>query len=195
MHFDKMSNQKRIIVGLSGASGAILGVKLLETLKEADIEVHLVMSKSANITLKQETTYSVKGVEALADEVHSIQDIGAKVSSGSFKTSGMVILPCSVKTLAEIATGVTPNLLSRSADVILKERRKLVLCVRESPLHLGHIRNMEKVTEMGAIIAPPMPAFYPNPTSLEDIIDHTVGRVLDLFDIEHTLVKRWKGLK
>ncbi len=186
---------KKLIVGISGASGAIYGVRLLEALKDSGVESHLVMSKSANVTLLQETPYSVKQVEELADVVYSFKDIGAAISSGSFKTMGMVVLPCSVKTLAEIACGVTPNLLSRSADVVLKERKRLVLCVRESPLHLGHIRNMERVTEMGAIVAPPMPAFYPNPQSIDELIAHTVGRVLDLFDIEHNLVKRWKGLK
>jgi len=186
--------RNRLIVGISGASGAIFGVKLLKTLKETDIETHLVMSKSANITLMHETDFTVKEVEALADKVYPNNDIGACISSGSFKTTGMVILPCSVKTLAEIASGVTPNLLSRAADVILKERKRLVLAVRESPLHLGHIRNMERATEMGAIIAPPVPAFYSNPQSIDDIIDHTVGRILDLFDIEHPLVKRWNGL-
>lgn len=190
-----MMDKKRIIVGISGASGAIYGVRLLEALQACDIETHLVMSKSANITLTQETDYTVKQVEALANHTHTIQDIGACISSGSFKTQGMIIMPCSVKTLAEIANGITPNLLSRAADVVLKERKKLVLAVRESPFHLGHIRNMQQATEMGAIIAPPMPAFYPNPKTIDDIVNHSVGRILDLFNINHSLVERWKGLK
>lgn len=189
-----MKTQKHLIVGISGASGAIYGIRLLQALRECGVKTHLIMSKAAHVTLTQETPYSVAEVEALADVVYKIGDIGACISSGSFKTMGMVVLPCSVKSLAEIATGVTPSLLSRAADVVLKERKRLVLCVRESPLHLGHIRNMERVTEMGAIIAPPMPAFYPDPKTVEDIVDHSVGRVLDLFDIDHELVKRWQGL-
>lgn len=151
------------------------------------------MSKAAQVTLAYETDLKVADVEKLATVVHSNQDIGAACSSGSFRTLGMIIAPCSIKTKAEIATGVTPNLLSRAADVALKERRRVVLMLRETPLHLGHIRNMAAVTEAGAIVYPPVPAFYTRPTSLEDMVDHTLGRVLDLFDIDIGLVRRWAG--
>lgn len=184
---------KRLIVGISGASGAIYGVRLLELLKDSEIETHLVISRAAHLTLAAETDFKVADVEALADVVHANQDIGAACSSGSFQNLGMVIAPCSVKTMAEIATGVTANLISRAADVALKERRRVVLMLRETPLHLGHIRSMAAVTEAGAIVYPPVPAFYTQPTSLEDIIDHTLGRVLDLFDIDLNLVRRWTG--
>ena len=192
---DKDSNDpaKRLIIGISGASGAIYGVRLLELLKDSKIETHLVMSRAAHLTLAAETHYKVADVEALADVVHSNQDIGAACSSGSFRNLGMVVAPCSIKTMAEIATGVTANLISRAADVALKERRRVVLMLRETPLHLGHIRNMAAVTEAGAIVYPPVPAFYTQPTSLEDMIDHTLGRVLDLFDIDLNLVRRWTG--
>jgi 4-hydroxy-3-polyprenylbenzoate decarboxylase len=166
----------------------------LEVLKTLKIDTHLVLSKSAHLTLSQETSYTSKDLEMLASVTYSIGDVGAAISSGSFQTMGMIIAPCSVKTLAEIASGVTPNLLSRAADVVLKERKRLVLGVRETPLHLGHIRNMERVTEMGGIIAPPVPAMYTKPSSLDDIVNHTIGRWLDLFDIEHALVKRWSGI-
>jgi 4-hydroxy-3-polyprenylbenzoate decarboxylase len=185
---------QRLIVGISGASGAIYGVRLLELLKGSGVETHLIMSQTARITLATETDYSVKQVEALADVVHAHGDLADACSSGSFRTLGMVVAPCSVKTLAEIATGVTPNLLSRSADVVLKERRRLVLLLRETPLHLGHIRNMAQVTEMGAIVYPPVPAFYAKPASLAEMVDHTLGRVLDLFDIDAGTVRRWQGL-
>jgi 4-hydroxy-3-polyprenylbenzoate decarboxylase len=185
---------QRLIVGISGASGAIYGVRLLELLKGSGVETHLIMSQTARITLATETDYSVKQVEALAHVVHAHGDLADACSSGSFRTLGMVVAPCSVKTLAEIATGVTPNLLSRSADVVLKERRRLVLLLRETPLHLGHIRNMAQVTEMGAIVYPPVPAFYAKPASLAEMVDHTLGRVLDLFDIDAGTVRRWQGL-
>jgi 4-hydroxy-3-polyprenylbenzoate decarboxylase len=185
---------QRLIVGISGASGAIYGVRLLELLKPTPVETHLILSQTARITLSTETEFSVKQVEALADAVHAYGDLAAACSSGSFLTLGMVVAPCSVKTLAEIATGVTPNLLSRSADVVLKERRRLVLLLRETPLHLGHIRNMAAVTEMGGIVYPPVPAFYARPADLMDMVDHTLGRVLDLFGIEAGTVRRWKGL-
>ena len=186
---------KRLIVGITGASGAIYGYRLLELLRETDIETHLIVSRAAQITLATETDFKIADVEALADVVHSNQDIGAACSSGSFHNLGMVIAPCSIKTMAEIATGVTSNLISRSADVALKERRRVVLMLRETPLHLGHIRNMASVTEAGAIVYPPVPAFYTRPASLEEMIDHTVGRVLDLFGIETGVVKRWSGVK
>jgi 4-hydroxy-3-polyprenylbenzoate decarboxylase len=185
----------RLIVGISGASGVIYGIRLLELLKRAHIESHLIMSKAAQVTLAYETDLKVADVEKLATVVHSNQDIGAACSSGSFRTLGMIIAPCSIKTMAEIATGVTPNLLSRAADVALKERRRVVLMLRETPLHLGHIRNMAAVTEAGAIVYPPVPAFYTRPTSLEDMVDHTLSRVLDLFDIDTGLVRRWAGEK
>ncbi len=185
--------RKRIIVGISGASGAIYGIRLLEILRALDVETHLVVSQAAQITLAAETEYKLADVEALADTVYSNKDVGAACSSGSFRAAGMIVAPCSAKTLAEIASGVTPNLLSRAADVTLKERRRLVLMLRETPLHLGHIRAMASATEAGAIILPPVPAFYSRPASLADMIDHTLGRVLDLFDIDAGLVRRWEG--
>lgn len=184
---------KRLIVGISGASGIVYGVRLLELLKDSEIETHLIMSRAAQMTLAAETNFKVADVEALADIVHSNQDIGAACSSGSFQNLGMVVAPCSIKTMSEIATGVTANLISRAADVALKERRRVVLMLRETPLHLGHIRSMASVTEAGAIVYPPVPAFYAQPKSLEDMVDHTLGRVLDLFGIELDLVRRWTG--
>ena len=186
---------KRLIVGISGASGAIYGIRLLQLLQDSDIETHLVISRAAQITIATETNFKIADVEALADVVHSNQDIGAACSSGSFQNLGMVIAPCSIKTMSEIASGVTANLISRSADVAMKERRRVVLMLRETPLHLGHIRSMASVTEAGAIVYPPVPAFYAKPQSLEDMVDHTLGRVLDLFDINLGTVRRWSGLK
>jgi len=182
----------RLIVGLSGASGIVYGVRLLEVLRATGLEVHLVMSKSAEVTLAYETDYKVAQVKALADVVHSNADMAAAISSGSFKTRGMIIAPCSIRTASEISCGTTATLMSRAADVILKERRRLVLMVRESPLHTGHLRTLTQLSECGAIIAPPLPAFYTKPETLDDVIDHTIGRVLDLFDIEVGLVKRWR---
>lgn len=187
--------RKRLIVAISGASGAIYGVRLLELLHDTDIETHLVLSRTAKVTLATETHFKVSDLEALADVVHPNDDLGAACSSGSFQNLGMIIAPCSIKTMSEIATGVTANLISRSADVALKERRRVVLMLRETPLHLGHIRSMAAVTEAGAIIYPPVPAFYAQPKSLEDMIDHTLGRVLDLFDIDIGTVRRWSGEK
>jgi len=186
---------KRLIVGISGASGAIYGVRLLELLRETEIETHLIVSQAARMTLTAETALKPADVEALADVVHSNQDLGAACSSGSFRNLGIIIAPCSVKTMSEIATGVTANLISRSADVALKERRRVVLLLRETPLHLGHIRTMAAVTEAGAIVYPPVPAFYAHPKSLGDMVDHTLGRVLDLFEIDLGLVNRWTGGK
>jgi 4-hydroxy-3-polyprenylbenzoate decarboxylase len=183
----------RLIVGMSGASGAIYGIRLLQMLRGTSVQTHLVMSQAAKITLAQETDLKVADVEALADVVHANTDIGAACASGSFPTLGMVVAPCSVKTMAEIASGVTPNLLSRSADVALKERRRLVLLLRETPLHLGHIRNMAAATEAGAIVCPPVPAFYARPASLEEMVDHTLGRVLDLFGLDLGTLRRWTG--
>lgn len=186
---------KRLIIGITGASGAIYGVRLLELLKDTEIETHLIVSRAAQMTIAAETDFKIADVEALADIVHPNQDVGAACSSGSFQNLGMVIAPCSVKTMAEIATGVTANLISRAADVALKERRRVVLMLRETPLHLGHIRSMAAVTEAGAIVYPPVPAFYTKPASLEDMVDHTLGRVLDLFGVELGTVRRWGGLK
>ena len=182
---------QRLVVGISGASGIIYGVRLLQVLRDLPVETHLVMSRAAEITLAYEMDLKVAEVQALADVVHSIADIGASISSGSFRTLGMVVAPCSVKSMAEIATGVTSNLLSRAADVVLKERRRLVLMLRETPLHAGHIRAMAQVTEMGAIVAPPVPAFYAKPKTIDDLVNQSVGRVLDLFGLDTGAVKRW----
>jgi 4-hydroxy-3-polyprenylbenzoate decarboxylase len=181
------------VVGISGASGTIYGVRLLELLKATDIETHLVMSKSAEMTLAYETDYKPKDVRALAKVNHPMADIGASISSGSFPTMGMIVLPCSIKTMSEIATGVTSSLLSRAADVVLKERRRLVLAVRETPLHGGHLRTLTTLADIGAIVAPIVPAFYNRPKTVDDIINHTVGRLLDLFGIDTKTVKRWEG--
>lgn len=185
---------KRIIVGISGASGAIYGIELLKALKACGVETHLVVSKTAQITIAHETDYSLKDVHALASHFHSPNDLAAPISSGSFTTEGMIVAPCSMKSLAEIATGNTTNLLSRAADVVLKERRRLVLLARETPLNSIHLRNMLTLSDMGAIIAPPVPAFYNKPESLEDMVEHTTGRVLDLFALETGRVKRWEGV-
>ena len=187
---------KRLIVGMSGASGAIYGVRLLEVLQQLpDVESHLVMSHAARQTLSLETDYSLRDVQALADVVHDSRDIAASISSGSFKTAGMAVLPCSIKTLSGIVNSYTDGLLTRAADVVLKERRPLVLAVRETPLHLGHLRLMTQAAELGAIIMPPVPAFYHRPQSINEIIDQTVNRILDQFDIElpHDLFTRWNG--
>ena len=187
---------KRLIVGLSGASGAIYGVRLLQVLRNvADVETHLVMSQAARQTLSLETDLSLRDVQALADVVHDARDIAASISSGSFKTAGMVILPCSIKTLSGIVNSYTDTLVTRAADVVLKERRPLVLCVRETPLHLGHLRLMTQAAELGAVIMPPVPAFYHRPQSLDDVINQTVNRVLDQFDIDlpEDLFTRWQG--
>jgi 4-hydroxy-3-polyprenylbenzoate decarboxylase len=186
-----MSTPQRLIVALSGASGIVYGVRLLESLRSLPVETHLVMSKSAEVTLAYETSMKVAEVQALADIWYSPSDMGAAISSGSFKTMGMVVAPCSMRSLAEIASGVTTTLLTRAADVILKERRRLVLMVRETPLHSGHLRNMLAVSEMGAIIAPSMPAFYARPQSLDEVVDQSVGRVLDLFELDSGEVRRW----
>ncbi len=169
----------------------VYGIRLLEILKELGIESHLIISKSAEMTLAYESDVKLDEVKALASKVHSVKNVGACISSGSFPTEGMIIAPCSIRTMSEIATGVTSSLLTRAADVVLKERKKLVLMVRETPLHTGHLRTMTSLSEMGAIIAPPVPAFYTRPESVEDIVDHTVGRVLDLFNIDSGTVKRW----
>jgi flavin prenyltransferase len=184
---------RRLVIGMSGASGAIYGIRMLELLRGTDIETHLVISRSAEMTLAYETDFTTKDVRALACVNHPNSDIGATISSGSFRTIGMVVAPCSIKTMSEIATGVTSSLLSRAADVVLKERRRLVLAVRETPLHGGHLRTMAQLADIGAIIAPIMPAFYNRPKTVDDIVNHTVGRLLDLFGIDTAVVKRWQG--
>ena len=188
--------RQRLIVAITGASGAIYGIRLLQQLRELpEWETHLVLSNAGVLTASEELGLKRADIEGLADVVYSVKDIGASVSSGSFRTAGMVIAPCSMKTLAEIAHGLADNLVSRAADVVLKERRRLVLLARETPLNLAHLRNMTAVTEMGGIVFPPVPAFYNRPRSLDDVVNHTVGRVLDLFDIDqHELVQRWQGL-
>jgi len=183
----------RLIVGISGASGVIYGVRLLEMLRNAEIETHLVMSKSAELTVAYESDLKPRDVRALASVNYPVSDIGAAISSGSFPTLGMVIAPCSIRTMSEIACGITGSLLSRAADVVLKERRRLVLAVRETPLHGGHLRTMTTLADIGAVIAPIVPAFYNRPQSIDDIINHTCGRLLDLFGIDIGTVKRWKG--
>jgi 4-hydroxy-3-polyprenylbenzoate decarboxylase len=184
---------RRLIIGISGASGIVYGIRMLELLRDTDVETHLVMSRSAEMTLAYETDLKVKDVRALATVNHPNTDIGASISSGSFRTIGMAVAPCSIKTMSEIATGVTGSLMSRAADVVLKERRRLVLAVRETPLHGGHLRTMTQLADMGAVIAPIVPAFYNRPKSIDDIINHTVGRLLDLFEIDLPVVKRWEG--
>jgi flavin prenyltransferase len=182
----------RIIVAISGASGAIYGVRILQLLRAAGVETHLVISKSAEVTIAYELDLSLKAIKALASVDYASHDIAAAISSGSFRTMGMIVAPCSMRSMSEIASGVTTSLLTRAADVVLKERRRLVLMVRETPFHLGHLRTMTQLTEMGAIIAPPVPAFYSRPKTIADIIDHSVGRVLDLFDLDAGVVKRWR---
>ena len=182
---------KRLIVGISGASGIIYGVRLLQALKALPVETHLVMARTAEVTLAHETKMKVTDVRRLADVAYPIGDLAAAISSGSFRTIGMIVAPCSMRSLGEIAHGITSNLLTRAADVVLKERRRLVLVTRETPLHTIHLRNLVTVSELGAIVAPPMPAFYNKPKTLDDVIDHTVGRLLDLFDLDTGKVKRW----
>jgi len=181
----------RLVVGISGATGSIYGIRLLQVLKEKKLDTHLIITPTSKRIILEETPYSVKEVEALASAVYEDDDLGAAISSGSFKTDGMIVVPCSIKTLSAIAHSYNANLLTRAADVALKERRKLVLVVRETPLHLGHVDLMVQVSRMGAILLPPMPAFYFRPKTVDDIINHTVGKVLDLFEIEHHLFQRW----
>jgi 4-hydroxy-3-polyprenylbenzoate decarboxylase len=184
-------SRQRLVVGISGASGAAYGIRLLEALKELSIESHLVMSKPGEMTIAYETDLTSKAVAAKADCVYAINDIAAPIASGSFRTQGMVVAPCSVRTWSEIATGVTTNLLTRAADVTLKERRPLILIVRETPLHVGHLRSLTQLAEMGAIILPPVPAFYAEPNTLKDIVDHMVGKALDLLDYDWPKLRRW----
>ena len=189
----KTKSPRRLIIGISGASGTVYGIRMLELLRDTDIETHLVMSKSAEMTLAYETDLTGKDIRPLAKVNHPNSDIGASISSGSFHTMGMVVAPCSIKTMSEIASGVTSSLLSRAADVVLKEKRRLVLALRETPLHGGHLRTMTTLADIGAVIAPIVPAFYNRPKSVDDIVNHTCGRLLDLFGIDTGTVKRWKG--
>jgi len=183
---------QRLIIGISGASGAVYGVRLLELLRDSPIETHLVVSKSALITVSHETGLSWSDLKPMASVCYSNQDIGAAIASGSYKTLGMIVAPCSMRSMSEIASGVTSTLLTRAADVVLKERRRLALMVRETPLHRNHLRTMTELAELGAIIAPPVPAFYALPKTLDEMVDHSLGRVLDLFDIELGIVRRWR---
>jgi len=186
---------RRLVVGISGASGAAYGVRALDALRDLGIETHLVMSRAAALTLHQELGLTPAEVSKRADVTHRVADVGAEISSGSFRTLGMLIAPCSVRTMSEIATGVTSSLLTRAADVVLKERRPLVLMVRETPLHLGHLRTMTALAEMGAIIAPPLPALYAGPQTIDEMVDQSVGRALDLFGLDWGRTRRWAGLK
>jgi len=186
---------QRLIVAITGATGVAYGVRLLQVLRTAGVETHLLVSEAGVLNLHQELDMSRKHVEALADVVHPVRDVGASIASGSYNSDGMIVAPCSMRTLAAIAHGLSDNLITRAADVVLKERRRLVLMVRETPFNLAHLRNMTAVTEMGGIIFPPLPGFYHRPQSIEQMIDHTLGRVLDLFAIEHNLTPRWNGLK
>ncbi|MBA7493244.1 Flavin prenyltransferase UbiX [subsurface metagenome] len=186
----------RIVVGITGATGVIYGIRLLQVLSSMrEIETHLIITQAGETNIRLETDWKPEEVRALADFVYDNSNVGARLASGSFKRDGMVIAPCSIKTMSALANSYTENLVIRTGDVTLKEREKLVLLVRETPLHLGHIRNMERLTEMGAIIMPPVPAFYHKPETIQDIIDHTIGKTLDLFDIEHNLFQRWSGIR
>lgn len=183
----------RIVVGISGASGVVYGVRLLQLLRDAGVQTHLVMTEAAEVTAAHELDMKLREIRALATHCHPNRDVGAAIASGSFRTVGMIVAPCSVRSMSEIASGVTSGLLARAADVTLKERRRLVLLVRETPLHLGHLRTMARLAEMGAVIAPPVPAFYAKPRSIADMVDQTLGRVLDLFDIDTGVLRRWPG--
>ncbi len=190
------SGPRRLVVAITGATGAVYGVRLLAQLSAIPgIETHLIVSDAAALTLHQEVGMQRRDVEALAHVVHKNRDVGASIASGSFQSDGMIVAPCSMKTLAAVAHGLSDNLIARAADVVLKERRRLVLMVRETPFNLAHLRNMTAVTEMGGVIFPPLPSFYHKPASIDDMVDHTVGRVMDLFAIAHTLAPRWGGMK
>lgn len=190
-----MTAPKRLIIAITGASGALYGVRLLQVLQASPgIETHLMISEAGMLNVHHELALKRKDIEAMAQVVHNVRDIGASIASGSFTSTGMIIAPCSMKTLASVAHGLSDNLIARAADVVLKERRRLVLMVRETPFNLAHLRNMTAVTEMGGIIFPPLPGLYHRPQSIAEMIDHTVGRVLDLFDVEHELAPRWNGL-
>lgn len=185
----------RLVVALTGASGQIYGIRMLEVLRETDVEVHLVISPSAEKNIEIETDYSVEDVKMLADYVYDYADVGAAIASGSFKHDGMAIVPCSIKTASSIAYSIASNLIVRAADVTLKEKRRLVLAVRETPLHLGHLSTLMRLAEIGAVVFPPVPAFYSRPKSVDDIVNHTVGRILDFFEVEHDLYKPWESEK
>src|SRR5258706_2068958 len=186
-----MSDPSRLVIGISGASGVVYGIRLLQALKNFPVESHLVMTRTAEVTLAHESKLKVADVRRLADATYRVDDLAAAISSGSFRTMGMIVAPCSMRSLGEIAHGISSTLLTRAADVVLKERRRLVLVTRETPLHTIHLRNLVTVSELGAIVAPPIPAFYNKPKTLDDVIDHTVGRILDLFDLDTGKVKRW----
>ncbi|MFZ6687558.1 UbiX family flavin prenyltransferase [Undibacterium sp. SXout11W] len=187
---------KRLIIAITGATGSVYGVRLLEVLRDfPGVETHLMISEAGVLNLHQEMDFKRKDVETLADVVHNVRDVGASIASGSFLSDGMIIAPCSMKTLASVAHGMSDNLITRAADVVLKERRRLVLMVRETPFNLAHLRNMTAVTEMGGIIFPPLPGFYQRPQSIAEMVDHTVGRVLDMFAVQHQLTPRWQGMK
>jgi 4-hydroxy-3-polyprenylbenzoate decarboxylase len=185
---------KRIIVGITGATGVIYGIRLLEALKGLDIESHVMLSEAAKKNILIETSFTVKMVEEMAYKIHDIKNMAASISSGSFKTDGMVIVPCTIKTLSGVAHSYNDNLIVRAADVVIKERRRLILVVRETPLHKGHLELMSRVADLGGIILPPIPAFYHAPKTIDDLINHTVGKILDLMDIDHTLYRRWEGV-
>lgn len=188
--------RKRLIIAITGATGAVYGVRLLQILRALpEVETHVMVSEAGVLNIHQELDLKRKDVEALADVVHNVRDVGASIASGSFLSDGMIIAPCSMKTLAAVAHGLSDNLITRAADVVLKERRRLVLMVRETPFNLAHLRNMTAVTEMGGIIFPPLPGFYQRPQSIEEMVDHTVGRVLDMFAVDHQLTPRWAGLR
>ncbi|MBC3878000.1 UbiX family flavin prenyltransferase [Undibacterium sp. FT79W] len=188
--------KQRLIIAITGATGSVYGVRLLQVLQaNPDVETHLLISEAGVLNLHQELDMKRKDVEAFADVVHHVRDVGASIASGSFQSDGMVIAPCSMKTLASVAHGMSDNLITRAADVVLKERRRLILMVRETPFNLAHLRNMTAVTEMGGIIFPPLPGFYHRPQSIQEMVDHTVGRVLDMFSLPHDLTPRWQGLK
>jgi 4-hydroxy-3-polyprenylbenzoate decarboxylase len=186
---------RRLVIAITGASGSVYGVRLLQVLREAAVETHLMVSDAGVLNLHHELDMDRKQIGLLADVVHNVRDVGASIASGSFQSDGMIVAPCSMKTLASVAHGMSDNLITRAADVVLKERRRLVLMVRETPFNLAHLRNMTAVTEMGGIIFPPLPGFYQRPASIAEMVDHTIGRVLDLFDVAHQLTPRWNGLK
>lgn len=188
--------RKRLIIAITGATGAVYGVRLLQILRTLpEVETHVMVSEAGVLNIHQELDLKRKDVEALADVVHNVRDVGASIASGSFLSDGMIIAPCSMKTLAAVAHGLSDNLITRAADVVLKERRRLVLMVRETPFNLAHLRNMTAVTEMGGVIFPPLPGFYQRPQSIEEMVDHTIGRVLDMFAVDHQLTPRWAGLR
>ncbi len=185
---------KRVVVGITGATGVVYGIRLLEVLRDLGMESHLILSDAGRRNIEIETDFSVKSVEELAHRVYDVGDMAAAVSSGSFKTGGMVIVPCTIKTLSGVANSYNDNLVVRAADVVLKERRRLILVIRETPLHKGHLELMTRVADLGGILLPPIPAFYHGPRTIQDLIDHTVGKILDLMDIDHNLYRRWEGV-